>query len=299
MKTIKTPKYYIMKNLISTLTVIVTFLFTVHLKAQEKQETNSLLWEVSGKGLTKPSYIYGTIHMICEPDFIIQDKTKHAFEKSEELVMEINLADPLELAELQKSMVSPIPLSKKLSAEQFRLLDSVLSLKTGINLQSLDQFSLLALNSFTISKTLPCTDIKLYELEFLNLAKAQNKPTVALETVKQQIEYFSKAFTDDMLVKQIIDFDQYKTVFAELINAYKVENLNKLELILKDKRYGNTEESDKWMLQIRNAEWVKKMPEMMRTKSCFFAVGAGHLPGEDGILHLLKTQGYTVKPIFN
>ncbi len=288
-----------MKNLISTLTVIITFLLTVHLKAQEKQVTNSLLWEVSGKGLSKPSYIYGTIHMICEPDFIIQDKTKQAFEKSEELVMEINLADPLELAELQKSMVSPIPLSKKLSAEQFRLLDSVLSLKTGINLQSLDQFSLLALNSFTISKTLPCTDIKLYELEFLNLAKAQNKPTGALETVKQQIEYFSKAFTDDILVEQIINFDQYKSVFAELINAYKVEDLNKLEMILKDKRYGSTEESDKWMLQIRNAEWVKKMPEMMTTKSCFFAVGAGHLPGKDGILHLLKTQGYTVKPISN
>lgn len=288
-----------MKNLISTLTVIITFLLTVHLKAQEKQVTNSLLWEVSGKGLSKPSYIYGTIHMICEPDFIIQDKTKLAFEKSEELVMEINLSDPLELAELQKSMVSPIPLSKKLSAEQFRLLDSVLSLKTGINLQSLDQFSLLALNSFTISKTLPCTDIKLYELEFLNLAKAQNKPTRALETVKQQIEYFSKAFTDDILVEQIINFDQYKSVFSELINAYKVEDLNKLEMILKDKRYGSTEESDKWMLQIRNAEWVKKMPEMMTTKSCFFAVGAGHLPGKDGILHLLKTQGYTVKPISN
>src|SRR5215217_1416430 len=107
-----------MKNLISTIAVIATFLFTIQLKAQEKPAKKSLLWEISGKGLTKPSYIYGTIHMICGPDFIIKDKTKKALEKSEALVMELDFTDPKEIAELQKSMMSTVPLSKKLSPEQ-------------------------------------------------------------------------------------------------------------------------------------------------------------------------------------
>lgn len=271
-----------MKSLISTLAVIATLLFTIHLKAQEKQATKSLLWEISGKGLTNPSYIYGTIHMMCEPDFNIKDKTKKAFEKA-----------------LQKSMTSPIPLSKKLSPAQYKLLDSVLALKTGIPLKTMDQLTLTALSSFVITKTLPCTEIKSYEFEFANLAKKQQKPFGALETVKQQTEYFSNAFTDDMLVEQIANFDDYKSVFVEMIETYKAEDLNRLDKILKDKRFGSTKESDKWMLQIRNANWAKQIPEMMRNKSCFFAVGAGHLPGKKGILSLLKAQGYTVKPILN
>ncbi|MEQ7798335.1 TraB/GumN family protein [Pedobacter sp. ASV1-7] len=288
-----------MKSLISTLAVIATLLFTIHLKAQEKQATKSLLWEISGKGLTNPSYIYGTIHMMCEPDFNIKDKTKKAFEKAEELVMELNFTDPAEIAELQKSMTSPIPLSKKLSPAQYKLLDSVLALKTGIPLKTMDQLTLTALSSFVITKTLPCTEIKSYEFEFANLAKKQQKPFGALETVKQQTEYFSNAFTDDMLVEQIANFDDYKSVFVEMIETYKAEDLNRLDKILKDKRFGSTKESDKWMLQIRNANWAKQIPEMMRNKSCFFAVGAGHLPGKKGILSLLKAQGYTVKPILN
>jgi uncharacterized protein YbaP (TraB family) len=286
-----------MKNLISILAVIATFLFTIHLKAQEKQGTKSLLWEISGKGLAKPSYIYGTIHMICGPDFIIKDKTKKALEKSEALVMELDFTDQKEIAELQKSMMSTIPLSKKLSPEQYKLLDSILTLKTGTQLKTIDQLTLMALSSFVISKTLPCTEIKSYEFEFINLAKAQHKQLGALETVKQQTKYFSNAFTDDMLVKQIVNFDDYKSVFVEMINAYKSEDLNKLDKTLKDKRFGSTEESNKWMLQIRNKKWAKKIPDMIKTKGCFFAVGAGHLSGKEGILNLLKAQGYIVKPI--
>jgi len=288
-----------MKNFLSTIAVIATLLFTIKVKAQQKLNAKSILWEVSGKGLSKPSYIYGTIHMICAPDFIMHDKTKKAFGDAEELVMELNFTDPAEMAALQKTMTASVPLSKKLSPAQFAILDSILLLKTGVPLKTMDQLTLIALNSFVISKTLPCTDIKSYELEFLNFAKAQHKLIGALETVKQQADYFSKAFSDESLINQMANFDDYKSVFTEMINAYKTEDLIKLGEIMKDKRFGSSEESDKWMLQVRNADWARQMPEMMKQKSCFFAVGSGHLPGKDGILQLLKAQGYTVKPILN
>lgn len=288
-----------MKTLLSTIAFIITFLFTAEVMAQQPSTEKSLLWEVSGKGLNKPSYIYGTIHMICGPDFIIHDKTKKALNNAEELVMELNFTDPAELAEVQRSMLSPVPLSKKLSPAQYKLLDSVLALKAGVQLKTMDQVSLLALSSFVITKTLPCTEIKSYEFEFLNLAKAGHKTIAALETVKEQTAYFSKAFSDELLIEQIANFDDYKAVFGQLIDAYKMEDLVKLETLLKDERFGSTAESDKWLLKIRNTNWVKKMPDMMRNKSCFFAVGTGHLPGKDGILQLLKAQGYTVKAILN
>lgn len=288
-----------MKTLLSTMAVIATFLFTIHVKAQKKSNSKSLLWEISGKELTKPSYIYGTIHMICETDFVMHEKTRKALSTADELVLELNFTDPAELADVQKTMISPVPLSKKLTPPQYRLLDSVLALKAGIQLKTMDQFTLIALSSIAISKTLACSEIKSYEFEFVNLAKAQHKALYALETVKQQTEYFSKAYSDEALIKQIANFDDYKTVFEQMINAYKMEDLARIEEILKDERFGNTEDSDKWLLQVRNANWAKKMPEMMKRKSCFFAVGAGHLPGKEGVLQLLKAQGYTVKPILN
>ncbi|TCC95046.1 TraB/GumN family protein [Pedobacter hiemivivus] len=286
-----------MKNLFCTLLLIATLIFTVNIKAQQKQSAKSLLWEVSGNGLTKPSYIYGTIHMICEPDFLISDKTKSAMTSADNLVLELNFTDPSEITELQKSIMSAIPLSKKLSPSQFNRLDSVLTLKTGTSLKKLDQLTLAAITSFAIAKTLPCSEIKSYEVEFINFAKAQNKTIGALETVKQQTEFFAKAFSDDELVRQITSFDDYKTVFSEMISTYKMEDLDKVSEMLKDKRWGNTEESNKWMLQVRNANWANHMPAMMKNQSCFFAVGCGHLPGKDGILQLLKNQGYKVKPI--
>lgn len=288
-----------MKTLLSTMAVIATFLFTIHVKAQKKSNSKSLLWEISGKELTKPSYIYGTIHMICETDFVMHEKTRKALSTADELVLELNFTDPAELADVQKTMISPVPLSKKLTPPQYRLLDSVLTLKAGIQLKTMDQFTLIALSSIAISKTLPCSEIKSYEFEFVNLAKAQHKALCALETVKQQTEYFSKAYSDEALIKQIANFDDYKTVFEQMINAYKMEDLAKIEEILKDERFGNTEDSDKWLLQVRNANWAKQMPEMMKRKSCFFAVGAGHLPGKEGVLQLLKAQGYAVKPILD
>lgn len=287
-----------MKNLLSTIALIATLIFTVNLKAQQKKQAEkSLLWEVSGNGLTKPSYIYGTIHMLCEPDFLISDKTKRAMAAADNLVLELNYTDPAEAAELQKKMMSTVPQSKKLNPAQFKQLDSVLTLKTGTSLKNLDQLTLTAIFSFAITKTLPCAEIKSYEMEFTNFAKAKNKTIAALETVKQQTDFFSKAFSDAELINQITSFDDYKTVFSEMITAYKEEDLTKVSEILNDKRWGNTEKSNKWMLQVRNANWAHQMPAMMKNKSSFFAVGCGHLNGKEGILQLLKNQGYKVKPI--
>ncbi|MBE9602932.1 TraB/GumN family protein [Pedobacter sp. MC2016-24] len=271
--------------------------FTKSTNAQQKNDPNALLWEISGKGLTKPSYLYGTIHMICTADFILSNNTKKALDAAEQLVLELNFNDTAELKAMEEGMSSAIPLSKKLTARQFEQVDSVLTLKTGVSLKKLDKLTLTSVYSFAISQTLPCKDIKSYEQEFLKLAKATQKPIAALETVKEQFYYFGKSYPDDAMVGQIIAFDQYKEIFNEVILAYKEENLDVLYPLIKNKKFGSTPESNQWMLSARNTNWAKKMPQMMKDKSCFFAVGAGHLAGKDGIIQLLRASGYQVKAI--
>lgn len=288
-----------MKKTINILSIAIclSLLLIAPVIAQKQTDPNSLLWEISGNGLAKPSFIYGTVHMICAADFSINDKTKKALNNADQLVLELNLNDPKEMKEMEQLMTSEIPLSKKLSSHQFEQVDSVLMLKTGISLKRLDQFALSAVYSFVITKTLPCPEIKSYEMEFLTLAKEHNKSIDGLETVKDQVYSLGKAYTDKEMVEQIIAFDDYKAVFEDVVAAYKNEDLNRLNLLIKDKKFGASPESNKWMLEIRNANWVKKMPGMMKDKSCFFAVGAAHLGGDDGLIQSLRNVGYQVKPI--
>lgn len=59
----------------------------------------------------------------------------------------------------------------------------------------------------------------------------------------------------------------------------------------------NRPEEEDALIYNRNADWLKKMPALMAQKPTFFAVGAGHLPGERGVLNLLRKAGYTVEGV--
>lgn len=287
-----------MRTIFTIAALTLSSIFTTKTIAQNNPLENSLLWEVSGKGLTKPSYIYGTIHMICENDFRIPEKVTHAFDKTEKLIFEIDYNDPNEMADMQKAAVPGTLLSKTLNSSQYSLVDSVLKLKAKIPLKAMDQYSLSTVYSIAISKTLACATTKSYELEFIKLAKQKKIATGALETTKAQMAYLKKAYPDAVMVKHIHMFDDYKTMFNAAVKAYKEENITKVAEEMNNKKF-NDDETNKWMLEIRNTNWVKQMPEMMKKQASFFAVGAAHLPGKKGVLELLKAQGYTVKPIMN
>lgn len=92
-----------MKKIVSLSISVILLVFGVKTQAQTSPKLeNSLLWEVSGNGLSKPSYLYGTIHMICSSDYFLTDKTKKALESAEKLVLEINFSDPKEMSQMQQ-----------------------------------------------------------------------------------------------------------------------------------------------------------------------------------------------------
>ena len=59
----------------------------------------------------------------------------------------------------------------------------------------------------------------------------------------------------------------------------------------------STPEEDDQLIYSRNANWIKFMPQIMKDKPTFFAVGAGHLPGDKGVLQLLRNAGYTIEGV--
>lgn len=288
-----------MKKTFLTLATIAITLFTTQVNAQDKKNSeNSLLWEISGNGLQKPSYIYGTIHMICEKDFSISEKLQNVIAKTDRLTLEIDLSNPNELQEMQKSAMGDIPLSKELTSQQYKMLDSILLAKASMSLKQFDNFNLMGINSILMVSGLPCKSLKAYEFELIGLAKKRNMPVGKLETVKDQSYFFSKAFSKEFLISQMLIADIYSDLFNKMIEDYKHERLSDLSAKLNDKRFMNAE-SHRWMLTERNRNWVGEMPAMMKAESVLFAVGAAHLLGEDGVIELLKAKGYTIKPVLN
>jgi uncharacterized protein YbaP (TraB family) len=287
-----------MKNVFKSVFTAIAIVFSLSTQAQTTTPKleNSLLWEVSGNGLEKPSYLYGTIHMICGGDYFLTEKTKKAFEASNKLVLEVNFADPKEMTEMQKLAMGKEPLSKKLSPEQLSKLDVILKKTAGMTVQQVDAFSLMTVMSLISMKSFGCTDMKLYEMEFIEKAKKRNIEIGGLETVKSQFEILENAYSNNEMIAMLGESTPEET--AKLVATYKTENIGELHEFSTDEKF-TSEKTRKAILDNRNSNWINLMPVLMKKESVFFAFGAAHLGGEFGVINLLRKAGYSVKPVMN
>jgi len=234
--------------------------------------------------------------MICGKDFVMWPKATEAFAKTSKLALEINMADANEMATAQQMAMGKEPLSKTLTAKQKADLETVLQ-KNGVGtLAQLDSFTLETVMSLLFMKSFGCPDLKFYEMEFISKANESNKPVMGLEKVAEQLEFLNQSFSDDEMIAYLQQIDA--NMCTEMVKQYTSQDVDGLYqmMIEKDSMSTNTQ---KILLDNRNAKWVKIMPEMMQKESVFFAFGAAHLAGENGVINLLKQAGYSLKPIMN
>ncbi|MGG5209582.1 TraB/GumN family protein [Chryseobacterium sp. MIQD13] len=286
-----------MKNLVKlgfAALLSATFITT---NAQSKNTENSTLWEVSGNGLTKPSYIAGTCHIMCSKDFEIKPKVMKALEKSDNFVMEINYTDPAEIAAMQKMFHADKKISDQLTPAEAEELDKILA-DYGTDLKKMDNSSSQGLYALISMKAVPCpqTEIKMYEIELLQNALKSKKKVYGLEKVEDQMTSINKAYDLRAVIGQLKMGKEYEILMKEMVAAFKKEDVQSVYTLFKNEKIMNAEQ-EKAMLTDRNKNWAEKIPEIMTKESSFFAVGGAHLMGENGIISLLKAKGYTVKPV--
>ncbi len=287
-----------MKN---TFKIIFSFIFSSLLMLQAEageKLADSLLWEITGNGLNQPSYLTGTFHIMCGKDFAILPKVKKTIESTDQLYLEVNFKDPKELADMQKMMFSESLLSEKLTADQLQRLEVVLQEQMGMTIDQVDKFTMNSLLSMLLVSAVECPIKKFLDLEIHALAEQAGKSVYALETIKEQSEFLSKAYPDEFMLQQFELMDEYSGLIDQMVAAFKAEKLSALMDMIKDERFYN-EQLDLWLLEVRNKNWVKKMPAIMQDNSTLFAVGAGHLPGKNGVIKLLREAGFSVQPVMN
>lgn len=280
----------------SSLFLISLLALATGLRAQQ----NSLLWEIRGKGLTKPSYLFGTIHMICPQDFFMTDAIKAKFDQSAVLYMEINMDDLSAPATLMDKI--QFKGGKKLSdlfdSSNYKDLTQFVKDTLQSDIRFFEKFKPLMLYSIMSVKMLPCGKEEAYEYEFMQMAKKKGKPIKGLETVQDQVSVFDsipEKEQADMIMDMVRHFDSQKNDFQRLVNFYKAQQLDSLYQMIQESP--DTKINEDLLLYNRNRKWVPLIAAAIQRNSCFIAVGAGHLGGPQGLIALLRKKGYTVKPV--
>jgi hypothetical protein len=260
---------------------------------------NALLWKISGNGLESPSYLFGTIHIICSDNFVLPESLKAAIKTSEKLVLEIDMSDPQLPIKMQQLAINDnfANVKAELNEEDAKMLDDFLKANYGQGIEQLGIFKPFMLNSLVMLKTLEC-DYKQYETELVNLSKADSIMVEGLETAEFQIGIFDEMPREKQLsslIEQIKNPEKTKKELEELIEAYIAKDMVKIaKLILENEEFEGFADQ---FIYSRNETWIPKMEEYINKESVFFAVGAGHLPSEKGVIALLRDRGYTVEAV--
>lgn len=261
----------------------------------------SLLWEISGNGLEQPSYLYGTIHMTC--DASLDANIKKALDDTSLLVLEVDMDDPSMAMKMANDiyMKDGKTLKDLVSAEDYTILSDFLKTQTGMPAEMIGNIKPFFITAMMYPKLLDCAAVQSFENELMKIAHEQEEEVLGLETVEEQMAIFDqipyKDQAQDLLrsAKDNMSFD--KAAFQKMMALYVEKDIEGLaKLMEEDVNLTNTKHKDV-ILDNRNKNWIAKIEDFAKQQPTFFGVGAGHLPGENGVIKLLQKKGYTVKPI--
>jgi uncharacterized protein len=264
---------------------------------------NTLLWEISGNGLAAPSYLFGTFHLLCKDDINFSNALKQAIKSSNEIYLELDLDDPATImgALMLMNMKDGKKLKDLYTPDEYKRVSDFFkdSLKTPISLfQRMKPEFLIAL---LYPKMMPCSSASSVEEEIMQLAKAGDKEVKGLETMAFQASVFDSIPYEKQaaeLLNTIDSLEKSKTDFVLMLNAYKNQRLDEIEKIVNTPEFGVAENQD-ILLDNRNKNWIQQLKVIMKKNPVFTAVGAGHLVGKNGLIALLRAEGYTVRGLEN
>jgi uncharacterized protein YbaP (TraB family) len=284
-------------------------IFFVGCKAQNnpnfvvQKNDNTLLWEVSGNGLQKPSFLFGTFHLLCKQDIHFSDQLKKALNYSNEIYMEMDMDDPSTMlgGMLYMNMRGDTTLADLYTAKEYTRLKNYFSDTLKMPLAFLQKAKPYFLVALLYPRMMNCSSPAGVEEELVKLAKEDKKEIQGLETIQFQASVFDSIpyqWQAKELLKNIDSFSVNKEEFKTMVDFYKNQNMDSIKAMLGKSEFGS-DKYDDLLLNNRNKKWVKKLDTIMKKESVFVAVGAGHLVGDKGLISLLRKQGYTVAPLEN
>lgn len=271
-----------------------------------------LLWKVSGNGLGRPSYIMGTYHFAPATMMEKIPGMAQAFEGCDVVVGEIDKEELMSSeAQMKMGMAMMAPpdstLDKLFSREDYAIVEKVFDKYFGAMGVKLSQMNMLKPSAISMQmqamqavKYFPnFNENDLIDMAVQTRANEMGRPSIGLETIEEQ----TAVMFDTPLSEQAEDLldackkdDYFMVQSSALVEAYMAQDLAKIESIMTDPEMGGDDaEAMDLLIYDRNRNWVEKLVKMMPERAALVCVGAGHLPGDQGLLQLLRDRGYTVE----
>ena len=267
-----------------------------------------LLWKISGRGIEKPSYILGTHHAVPYTFCDTIPGLMKAFGEVGHVVGEFDMLKmdamtPQQMQNMQKMMMMPADttMASLFSDAQRDTLDAYLKNTLGANLQMLSSMKpmtiMVTVQQKILMEIIPdiasLTGIDKY---MQTLAAEKGKQVGGLETMEYQLGLLYGSSLQDQAdaLLDMVRQSNSKELLQELTVAYKTQNLDTLWKIFQDQM---TQLEYDALVKTRNLNWLEEMKVLLPTQSTLYVVGAGHLPGDAGMINLLRDAGYKVRPV--
>ncbi|MGA0559443.1 TraB/GumN family protein [Larkinella sp. VNQ87] len=267
--------------------------------------SQSLLWKVSGNGLKKPSYLFGTYHILKDSYLNQNAKVKTAYEGAEGVVVETEIDSSAMLSMAMRGLMLNNSLNKLLSAEDYKLVADEFKQRTGYDLGLFNQMkpivtaTMLSLayvqkESDTLSRF---TGLPL-DLYFSSDGRKRQKTVNTLETMEEQMTFLYDHDPVEKQAQQLVEMVKGKAEMYDLSKSitelYLKQDLQGMWKL--NEKHGSSFGDMTYLVDERNRNWMKRLPALISIRPTFVAVGALHLPGPNGLIELLRKEGYKVEP---
>ena len=280
------------------LAVVFTFISGTALFAQ-----SSILWEISREGLPGKSYLMGTLKFTGEKEYSLPANVQELMRQCKVFAIEDEV-DHHAQHELNKAIhfSKGQSLASVMEAADYGRLKALFESEFGVSGSSFD-------GKYAHIKPLPLSilmtrlslreKVRFFDIELLRLAKENNLISYSLEPIEREAEALNRFPIEDQvraLNHTVANFAQQKDEFQKLMTAYPAGDLKQMFEYSLHPTENNPVFLEEFYYK-RNQEWLPKIEKMVNEAPTFLALGLSHLEGERGLLVLLTTQGYTLKPL--
>lgn len=285
-----------MKKLFFALSVL--FYFSV------SAQYTSLLWKISGNGLQKPSYLFGTMHTSDKRVLNMSNAAMPYFAEANMYAMELDPKESFNLSLVSKLMMGKGHSLKAMIPErEYQILDSIVKQQVGFSMKLFDNIAPIFVMTILQTAGIESGDSsqkgeQVLDLFFYEKAKKAKKKTMGIETVDEQLDALNTLSYQeqaDMLVEELRKYENSEDVMQEMVRHYLAQNLDSL-LLLNDKD-PMPEKFYKALITDRNRRMANRIADFTAKQQVFIAVGALHLPGEKGVIELLRKKGFLVEAV--
>lgn len=264
----------------------------------------SLLWEVTGGFLQEPSYVLGTMHIMCAEDAVLSATVASILSQVYQVYLEVDWVEVETLSDsaVSANMHNNTTLAHLLSEDDYNRVRLFFEqYLPHLPFSNLEQQQPMMLSSALFELFLPCENKSGMDLMIMEEARRCNKPVKGLETVAFQVALMNSIAYNEQandLVKAINNIEVYKEYACKMITLYNKQDIDQLhEMAIKEEAVIGAHTNK--LLYDRNTSWVNQFQEITSENTTLFAVGAGHLGGSRGVINLLKNTGYTLRPLSN